>query len=200
MRPPRYIALILVACSALAAEPQGAGKDLAYFEKLAGDGDAQAMTELGLRYHQGKGVAQNYATAYDWYLKAIEKGDGDAFNNLGAMHRDGLGVPQNRKIAYLIFLAIHMEGLGNEDTQIRAGRNLQRLVDQLPKTEVHEALSYTWPYVIQVVTSRGKKLEPGPDVLPTKDRPRIRDNNWWLDSERAGMTFESPAPWNAPKK
>jgi len=185
--------------AAHAAETPPNDIGIAGFEKLAAEGDAQAMTELGLRYHQGRTVKQDYSRAYDWYMKAIEKGDGDAFNNLGVLHRDGLGVPKNQKVAYLIFLAVHMEGMGTEDTQIRAGRNLQKLVDQLPKADIYEALSYTWPYVIQIIKSRGKDLHTGPDVLPAKDRPRIGDNGWWLDSERAGMTFESPPPWDKKK-
>jgi hypothetical protein len=172
------------------------GPEIARYEKLAKEGDAQAMTELGLRYHQGQGVKQNYALAYDWYVKAIEKGDGDALNNLGVLHRDGLGVPKNEKVACLIFLAVHMEAMGDESTQARAGRNLERLVDSLPKADIFEALSYTSPYVVQIMKSRGKELGIGPDVLPKKDRPRIRDNDWWLDSERKNMTFESPAPWD----
>ena len=28
---------------------------------------------------------------------------------------------------------------------------------------------------------------------------RPRDNGWWLESERAGMKFESRAPWNEKK-
>ena len=173
--------------------------DFAQFEQRANAGDAQAMTELGLRYHEGRGVKQDYALAYDWYTKAIERGDGDALNNLAVLHRDGLGVPKNQKAAYLMFLAVHMEGMGDDSTQLRAGRNLQRLVDQLPKAEIYEALSYTWPDVVQIIKGRGQDLRIGPDVLPTKDRPRIRDNGWWLDSERAGMTFESPPPWNKTK-
>lgn len=184
---------VLICCSHAIAQKD---TELSHFEKLASEGDAQAMTEIGLRYHQGRGVKQDYALAYDWYWKAIEKGDGDALNNLGVMHRDGLGVPKNQKVAYLTFLAVHMEGLGDDSTQIRAGRNLQRLANELPKKDIEEALSYTWPYVMQILKSRGKNLCVGPEVLPTKDQPRIRDNGWWLDSERALMTFESPAPWN----
>lgn len=193
--------LILILCLAVFA-PTLTGisapkdNDFVRIEKLAQEGDARAMTEIGLRYHQGSGVKQDYGLAYDWYLKALEKGDGDAYNNMGVLHRDGLGVPENQKAAYLIFLAVHMEGMGDDGTQIRAGRNLQRLVDQLPKADVYEALSYTWAYVVQIIKSRGKDLEVKADVLPSKDRPRIRDNGWWLDSERAGMTFESPSPWN----
>ena len=195
MNPMRSVVIalaVLLCCDALAQKDP----ELSRFERLASEGDAQAMTELGLRYHQGRGVKQDYSTAYDWYWKALEKGDGDALNNLGVMHRDGLGVPKNRKVAYLAFLAVHMEGLGDDDTQIRAGRNLQRLADELPKKDIEESLSYTWPYVVQILKSRGKNLAVGTEVLPTKDQPRIRDNGWWLDSERAKMTFESPAPWN----
>jgi len=68
-----------------------------------------------------------------------------ALNNLGVPHRDGLGVPKTPKVAFLIFLAVHREGMGTAETQIRAGRNLQRLVGQLPKTEVHDARSNTGP-------------------------------------------------------
>ena len=66
----------------------------------------------------------------------------------------------------------------------------------LPDKDLHEALSYTWPYVTQIIKSRGKNLKIGADVLPAKGRPRIRDNNWWTDAERAGMKFASPPPWN----
>ncbi len=67
-----------------------------------------------------------------------------ALNNLGVLHRDGLGVPPP-KVAYLIFLAVHREGMGTAETQVRVGRNLQRLVDPLAKKEVHDALSNTGP-------------------------------------------------------
>ena len=112
------------------------------------------------------------------------------------MYRDGLGVEKNLKVAYLLFLAVHMEGLGTDETQMRANRNLRRLVDSLPTREVEEALSYTWGYVDQLVKSRGKNVAIGKDVLPTKERPRIRDNGWWMESEREKMNFKSPAPWN----
>lgn len=199
---PVMVGLLLLATSWLAqgaeetkpAPPEN--EEIARYEKLAAQGDRRAMTELGLRYHTGRGAKQDYALAYDWYWKAIEKNDGDAVNNMGVLFRDGLGVPKNQKVAYLLFLAVHMEGLGTDETQMRAGRNLGRLVQELPKADVEEALSYTWPYVIQIVKSRGKNTTVGADVLPTKEQPRIRDNGWWLDSERAQMTFASPPPWD----
>ena len=192
--------LLLIAASLLAEEEKGPpsekNPEVRKYEELAAKGDAPAMVELGVIYHTARGVKQDYGAAFDWYLKAIEKNDGDAVNNIGVLFRDGLGVPKNEKLAYVLFLAVHMEGLGTDDTQIRAGRNLQRLVDTLPKEQICEALSYTWPYVVQLLKSRGKNVAAGADVLPARDRPRIRDNHWWTDRERAGMTFESPPPWD----
>ena len=166
------------------------------FTALAEKGDDKAMIDLGVMYHTGEGVKQDYDKAMDWYLKAYAKKNGDALNNIGVMYRDGLGVATNSKVAYVLFLAVHMEGLGSESTQIRAGRNLTRLAQNAPKKEIEEALSYTWTYVDQIVKSRGKNVVIGKDVLPAKSRPRIRDNNWWLDSERKKMDFKSPPPWD----
>ena len=170
------------------------------WEGLAKKGDVKSMISLGVMYHTGDGVKVDYTKAMDWYLKAYAKGDGDALNNIGVLFRDGLGVPKNEKVAYLLFLGVHMEGLGTEATQIRAGRSLGRLAETLKKEDIYEALSYTWNYVDQVVKSRGKTTEVGKDVLPTKERPRIRDNGWWLDSERKKMDFKSPAPWDKIQK
>ena len=166
------------------------------FQTLADKGDDKSMINLGVMYHTGEGVKQDYAKAMDWYLKAFAKNNGDALNNIGVMYRDGLGVSTNSKVAYLLFLTVHMEGLGSDSTQIRAGRNLSRLAESVPKNDIEEALSYTMEYVNQIVKSCGKNVAIGKDVLPAKKRPRIRDNNWWLDSERKKMDFKSPPPWD----
>ena len=193
MKPLRLALLTaLVIHSGFASSPTERAK----YEKLAAQGDVAAMVELGLVHHTGKGVTVDYVKAMDWYLKAYAKYDGDALNNIGVLFRDGLGVPKNQKVAYLLFLIVHMEGLGVEATQSRAGRNLSRLVESLPRKEIEEALSYTLPYLSQIVVSRGKNLAIGNDVLPAHDRLRFRDADWWLDSERKQMNFESPPPWN----
>lgn len=187
-------ALMAFSFFALTSVDAASGRD--EWEALAKKGDVKAMISLGVMHHTGDGVDVDYTKAMDWYLQAYAKNNGDALNNIGVLFRDGLGVPKNEKIAYLLFLGVHMQGLGTEATQMRAGRSLGRLAQSLQKEDLHEALSYTWVYVNQVVKSRGKDLKVGKDVLPTGKRPRIRDNNWWLDSERKRMDFESPAPWD----
>jgi hypothetical protein len=44
--------------------------------------DAEAMTNLGLFYQHGNGVAPDYAKAREWYEKAAAKGDASAKANL----------------------------------------------------------------------------------------------------------------------
>ncbi len=64
---------------------------------LAEQGDAKAQFNLGLMYHEGRGVPQDYETALKWYRLAAEQGDADAQNSLGWMYGKGEGVPQDYK-------------------------------------------------------------------------------------------------------
>ncbi len=183
--------------TAMAADESGNIREaIRQFEILAKRGDARAMITLGAKYHQGTGVSVDYAKAMDWYLKAYEKHDGNALSNIGVMYRDGQGVATNKQIAYLLFLTVHMEGLGTEDTQYRAGSCLSRLAGLLPKREIQRALCFTWNYVDQVVRSRGVNTVVAKDVLPNEARPRIKDNKWWLNNEMKNLSYDCEAPWN----
>jgi TPR repeat protein len=63
---------------------------------------------LGVRYHNGRGVEQDYTKAKEWYEKALQKSDwlvdteieSEAQFNLGTLYYDGLGVEQNYKKAF----------------------------------------------------------------------------------------------------
>jgi hypothetical protein len=65
------------------------------YEKAAAKGDASAMFNLGVLYHNGQGVAQDYAKAREWYEKAAAKGDASAMFNLGVLYENGFGVAQD---------------------------------------------------------------------------------------------------------
>jgi TPR repeat protein len=58
-------------------------------------GDVKAQCSLGVRYHVGKGVPQDYAEAAKWYRKAAERGDAVAQCNLGVCYVNGQGVPKD---------------------------------------------------------------------------------------------------------
>jgi TPR repeat protein len=53
------------------------------------------MTNLGVLYQNGWGVAQDYAKAREWYEKAADKGNTIAMVNLGMLYRNGWGVAQD---------------------------------------------------------------------------------------------------------
>ncbi|MGA2349729.1 MAG: hypothetical protein ABSF70_04780 [Terracidiphilus sp.] len=61
----------------------------------AEQGDVKAQVQLGLLYHQGKGLPQDYAEALRWYRKAADRDDASGQNGLGYLYFKGQGVPQD---------------------------------------------------------------------------------------------------------
>jgi TPR repeat protein len=72
---------------------------LAEWTPLAEQGHASAQYNLGIMYHRGEGVLQNYKTAVKWYTKAAEQGYAFAQFSPGLMNENGDGVPENDKTA-----------------------------------------------------------------------------------------------------
>jgi hypothetical protein len=165
------------------------------FQQLAHNGDEKAMTHLGNKYYNGEGVTVDYKRAMDWYLKAFAANDGDALGNIGVLYRDGKGVVKNRKIAYLLFLITHMEGFGNDNTQIRVNRLLRKEIAELSHDEIDEALCYTGEYVLAYLNNRGAINTIPSAVLPSTQVIRFKDKNWWLDNERSTFKKQCDAPW-----
>lgn len=62
---------------------------------LASKGLAMAQTNLGVMYHEGKGVAQDYKEAVKWYRLAATQGETLAQNILGVMYHNGEGVTRD---------------------------------------------------------------------------------------------------------
>ncbi|MDR1349770.1 MAG: DnaJ domain-containing protein [Zoogloeaceae bacterium] len=57
-------------------------------------GQQQQQFDIGLKYHYGDGVAQDYSEATKWYRKAAAQGHAMPQNNLGVTSRNGEGVRQ----------------------------------------------------------------------------------------------------------
>lgn len=183
--------------AAMAAERKGEHeKAIALFSALADAGDSRAMIHIGNKYYDGDGISVDYGKAMDWWLKAFHANNGDAPGNIGVLYRDGKGVKQNRKIAYVLFLLTHMEGLGSESTQTRVNGLLRREVRELAREDIQEALCYTMEYVLAYVDSKGSLVSIPNEVLPSAGKKRLKDNEWWLDSERKNMDFSCKSPWN----
>jgi len=70
-------------------------KKIDNIRKRAEEGDADAMNEMGVLYHNGQGVEQDFKEALEWYWKAVDKDNIDAWVNLGILYNFGQGVERN---------------------------------------------------------------------------------------------------------
>jgi TPR repeat protein len=113
-------------------------------EAQAERGDAEAQFSLGARFATGKGVAQDYAHAAKWYLKAAEKSHALAQFNLGVMYAEGQGVPSDKAQSMLwIGRAAH---LGDAGAQHRLGITHHRAsLDRSPVNASESRIeAYKW--------------------------------------------------------
>jgi len=85
----------LLLCSTLLFANFSFAGNLKELTAKANQGDAPAQNDLGVMYHDGKGVPQDYKQAVNWYAKAANLNYAPAQFNLGNMYHDGDGVPQD---------------------------------------------------------------------------------------------------------
>ena len=97
------------------------------FKILAEQGDATAQFSLGMMYHNGEGVVQNYKEAMKWFRLAVEQGHTKAQHNLGWMYYIGEGVTQDYKEAMKWFRLSAEQG--TEGT-VRSQYNLGYMYEQ----------------------------------------------------------------------
>ena len=71
------------------------------WKPLAEEGNAAAQNNLGLMYHNGWGVPQDYKEAARLYRLAAEQGYADAQGNLGVMYVFGKGVTKDFVYAHM---------------------------------------------------------------------------------------------------
>jgi len=75
-------------------------------------GDANAMNEMGVLYHNGRGVDQSFSNAMAWYEEAVNHDSSDAWVNIGILYDFGHGVDVNYNHVTSMF--IRAMSLGNE--------------------------------------------------------------------------------------
>jgi TPR repeat protein len=81
--------------------PSDPEQALAWFQKAAEQGVADAQFNLALIYAQGKGVAKDDQQALAWYRKAADQGSAQAQFNLGVIYAQGEGVAKDPAKAYM---------------------------------------------------------------------------------------------------
>jgi TPR repeat protein len=95
---PAAVALALLACFSFLT-PATADADIRELKRRAESGNMQAQNNLGLAYHSGDGVAQDYTEAFQWYERAAEQGLAIGQHNLALMYDEGDGVDQDARLA-----------------------------------------------------------------------------------------------------
>ena len=78
-------------------------KAISWFTKSASASYAPAQAMLGVCYHWGEGINNDYGIAKDYYEKAAKKNNAKAINGLGLLYEDGLGVKKDIKKAIKYF-------------------------------------------------------------------------------------------------
>jgi GAF domain/Sel1 repeat/PilZ domain len=108
-------------------------ESLADLRSAAGQGDADAQWQMGVRYHNGEGVPRDDTQAMQWFLRAAEQGHVIAQATLGAYYWAGRGVPQDLSKAY--FWSALALAEGDENSKSR----LEGLASQMTQTQVSAA-------------------------------------------------------------
>ena len=101
-------------------------------------GDKTAQFNLGLTYHYGYGVQQDYAEAFKWYSLAADQGLASAQNNLGLMYYLGDGIAKDYNEAYKWYILAAEQGFASAQFNLGLMYNNG---DGIPKNNID---AYMW--------------------------------------------------------
>jgi localization factor PodJL len=104
-----------VKASAVDPNPMGNGVTTTLAPRIrvsdaAAKGDAAAQFELGMRYLDGRGMAQDAQQALNWLSKAAQQNLAPAQFRLASMHERGVGTPKDLKRARELYLKAAQQG------------------------------------------------------------------------------------------
>ena len=83
-------------------------------------GHVMAQNNIGVLFHGGYGINQDYVQAMKWYLKASEQGLTSAQINIGGLYSNGIGVKQDYAQAMQWYLKAAEQGDTNAQCYIGA--------------------------------------------------------------------------------
>lgn len=108
------------------------------WEKMAGDGDGQAMNNLGVLYDQGIGVEPDPGRAAHWFAQAANAGNPSGMSNYGRILEQGRGLPANPAEAARWFDLAARKG------QAEAQYNLGLMYENGRGVERNESAAAAW--------------------------------------------------------
>lgn len=116
------------------------------WKPLAEKGETIAEAAIGVMYHAGQGVAQDYVEAIRWYRRAAEKGNAASQANLGVMYAKGVGVERDVVQAYVWYDLAAILG------EKRHARSRDSLAKQMSNEQLAEAKRLAKDYAEKYVT------------------------------------------------
>jgi TPR repeat protein len=143
----------------------------AVFQAGADHGNTGAMRNLGVAFHFGFGVAQDYAKARAWYEKAADKGDANAMTGLGWLYSNGQGVVQDYAKARAWY----------EKAADKGDANATAHLEQLPTREAAGAGRYAEALQQQeVLAAKIEAMETKREGKPGKETAQALGGVVWL--------------------
>jgi TPR repeat protein len=86
-----------------ARKKENAASALKQITQLAEGGSPENQFILGVIYHNGQGVGQDYTESVKWYRLAANRGQSTAQSNLGSMYQYGQSVASSKVVAYALY-------------------------------------------------------------------------------------------------
>jgi hypothetical protein len=123
---------LMIFLAAMAADP------IQELKGKADKGNAQAMFELGLRYHKGDGVEKDDKAALEWHQKAAAKDHTKSEVQLGYLHAHGFGT----KLDFVEAAKWYRKAAAKGDTTAQHNMGLQSMQGKGVKKDVEQAAQW----------------------------------------------------------
>lgn len=104
-----------------------------YWLESAEQGVGEAQYFVGVLYHAGQGVAQDYQKARDWYQKSANQEVEAGQIALGALYADGKGIEKDNIRARMWFSLAEINGSS------RAPQYIERLDTRMTAAEIEKS-------------------------------------------------------------
>jgi uncharacterized protein len=166
-----FVMTLLVALTSPPGQVSGSprldvpAEELQMLRSQANQGVAEAQTNLGLLYYDGRAVPKDYAQAREWFEKAALQGDANAQYNFGVMYDFEKGVHQDFEKARQWYEKAAAQG------HVGAQNNLGGLYEFGHGVPQDSVRAYMWYHVAATLSTN----DPQKDIA-AENRDEIGDH------------------------
>ena len=163
-------ALVGVMATGAAASAQ---QDLAALTAAAHRGDGRAEFSLGMKYHGGEGLPQDYGKAFCWVHRSAEHGNIMGWISLGMSYRMGQGVARDDIESYKWFYLADRQYPPGAPEEFRrdAQEDLASVAKSMSADQIAAAKQRADDWLAAALARGGSAIGPDPVDAPDCDRP-----------------------------